>query len=161
MPNWLAIENSNNAPKELKNSKILENQNDWTDTYDTEVIEEDPKQNFIKNMGQEFKDKYWENFDIDKFNYIANNIIAELIKEFWADKGFEIFKTYWKESISNIIENYNAKSFWRVLRKIVIFTNKDFYIYLLPPATAVSFHLTAKNAKKAEFVKNKKKFLIS
>ena len=107
MPNWFAIENNHDVINELEGSQdIVENQNIWVNGNDVEIVEADPNKDFIKNMGQEFKNKYWENFDIDKFNDIANNIIAELIKEFWADKSFEIFQQYWKESISNIIDNY-------------------------------------------------------
>ena len=81
MPNWFAIENNHDVINELEGSQeIVENQNIWVNGNDVEIVEADPNKDFIKNMGQEFKNKYWENFDIDKFNDIANNIIAELIK---------------------------------------------------------------------------------
>ena len=116
MLNWTAIENT--SPQ--NNNEVIERNNEVV--KENKVIDKfDSKQDFIKNMGQEFKDKYWKDFDIDTYHYIVNNILVDIINKFWEKEWFEIFKTYLKESISNIRENY--KSIF--LEKKYIIINED------------------------------------
>ncbi|HOG15338.1 MAG TPA: hypothetical protein PK674_02005, partial [Candidatus Absconditabacterales bacterium] len=75
--------------------------------HSDESIQIDPNQDFIQEVGEKLQKEGLYNFDIDTYNYIAQNVLLKLNKKYGDNKGAIIFNKYLEYIIIKVIKEFN------------------------------------------------------
>ena len=103
MGNWLFIDKSYTT----ENRDTLDFFKKWPILDRDESIQIDPNQDFIQEVWEKLQKEWLYNFDIDTYNYIAQNVLLKLNKKYWDNKWAIIFNKYLEYIIIKVIKEFN------------------------------------------------------